>query len=61
MRTVLHIYDKELVRKIEVVNPTAIPRIGDQINIGVEPAPTVSKVLWNFKNGSKDIEITVVL
>lgn len=44
---------------IKVNNPPHIPRVGDRIEWNYTPAPTVSHVLWEFKE--HDIEITVLV
>lgn len=59
--------------QISQMNPVFIPRIGDKVDMGYEPACTVTNILWQYHNGivgnkdnikthfPTDIDITVIV
>ena len=61
---VLRVIEKNRISGKQIVstNPPSIPRIGDKIDMGYAPAPTVKEVLWNFGEGvSNNTTVTVVV
>jgi hypothetical protein len=61
---VLRVIEKNYVNGKQIVstNPPAIPRVGDKVDMGYAPAPTVREVLWDFGKGvSSDTTVTAVV
>jgi hypothetical protein len=49
-------------KQIISMNPVVIPRVGDKVNMGYAPAPTVKEVLWDYGEGtSSNTTVTVMV
>ena len=38
-------------RQVIITSPSVIPRKGDKIDMGFDPAPEVTGVVWQFEGG----------
>jgi hypothetical protein len=47
---ITHAKFPDTIGKIISVNPIAIPRIGDTIDMMLEPLPKVKDVVWNYND-----------
>jgi hypothetical protein len=53
-------HEHSLLNTIVVLNPQHIPRVGENIDMGITPAPKVSKVLWDYKKTNQtDVYVIV--
>jgi len=61
MQTTMSImHEHSLLNTIVVLNPQHIPRVGENIDMGITPAPKVSKVLWDYKKTNQtDVYVIV--
>ena len=62
MNTVVAIHHKSLGSKAPVINninPHAIPRKGDKVDMGFNPAPEVKDVIWKYETHQTTVFVIV--
>lgn len=58
--TIVHSTFDESIKKIVVLNPQHIPRIGECVDMGIEPVSRVIKILYKYPHEGRT-EIFVVV
>lgn len=49
MQTTMTVISKnKLLKTIVVINPQHVPRVGDNVDMNITPAPKVDRVLWDY-------------